>query len=132
MPQVAPTGGLSDLPGDTPRPGTASRGPPSGHAASTREAHAPAGSPTPVPGTAGEDPEFLNSFDATNCVTMESQYTYILKSVDPAVVTIALECFVDYNCSGLDLKMLKAMLRACTQDRAPPVEPPEQQAQVIN
>ncbi|KAF8609549.1 hypothetical protein BDV93DRAFT_503858 [Ceratobasidium sp. AG-I] len=72
-----------------------------------------------------------NSFDATARATTESEYTYIFESLDPGVVAIALERFVEYDCSELDIGTLKAMYQAFTQDCAAPVEPPEQQAEVV-
>ncbi|KAF8595005.1 hypothetical protein BDV93DRAFT_564871 [Ceratobasidium sp. AG-I] len=130
MPRAGPTSGLSYSPIDLPRPGAAS-GAPAGRTASTRTARAPPASPTPVPGTPGEDPKLPKSFDATNRTTTESEYTYILESLDPELLTLAVERIVEYDCSNIDPKDLEAMLRAHLQDCAPPVESPDQQAQVV-
>lgn len=130
MPRAGPTDGLSDSAGDIPHPSADTGDPPSHRSANTGKARATSRSPTPIPGTPGQDPELQNSFDATARASTESQYTYILESVDPAVLAIAVEQFVEYNCSNLDVDTLKALYIGFAQDRAPPVEPPKQQAQV--
>lgn len=140
MPRVGSNRGPSHPSGNPPPERSTGGGPQPSRAAGDPGTPAPAPAPaivptrtpssTSAPGAAGSDPGTKHALRRLRRARSQSEYSHILKSLDPAILAIAVEQFLNYNCANEDPETLREMLKIFAEDLAPSVGPPQQQAQV--